>query len=310
MSFVRIEDLTVSYGKVLAVRGISFEIPKGEVFGFIGPNGAGKSTTIKVLATLLKPDSGYVEIDGIEVPKHPMAIRRRIGYMPDFFGVYEDLSASEYLHFYAAAFQIPRSRRENTIGDVLALTDLTEKAKEPVDSLSRGMKQRLALARVLLHDPDLLLLDEPASGLDPRARIEVRELLKALQGMGKTILISSHILHELAQLCTRIGIIEAGQLVTAGSLEEIYASLGLMQVIHTQILNLTDDMLANLRAIPGVASVDTQVDRVSIQMRAGELTAEDLLDKIHSHGARIRMFQPEAMDMETAFMKLTEGKTA
>ena len=310
MSFVRIEDLTVSYGKVLAVRGISFEIPKGEVFGFIGPNGAGKSTTIKVLATLLKPDSGYVEIDGIEVPKHPMAIRRRIGYMPDFFGVYEDLSASEYLHFYAAAFQIPRSRRENTIGDVLALTDLTEKAKEPVDSLSRGMKQRLALARVLLHDPDLLLLDEPASGLDPRARIEVRELLKALQRMGKTILISAHILHELAQLCTRIGIIEAGQLVTAGSLEEIYASLGLMQVIHTQILNLTDDMLANLRAIPGVASVDTQVDRVSIQMRAGELTAEDLLDKIHSHGARIRMFQPEAMDMETAFMKLTEGKTA
>lgn len=310
MSFVQIEGLTVSYGNVLAVRGISFDIPQGDVFGFIGPNGAGKSTTIKVLATLLKPDAGRVRIDGIDVPRHPMAIRRRIGYMPDFFGVYEDLSASEYLHFYAAAFQIPRSQRENTITDVLALTDLTEKAQEPVDSLSRGMKQRLALARVLLHDPDLLLLDEPASGLDPRARIEVRELLKALQGMGKTILISSHILHELAQLCTRIGIIEAGKLVTAGSLEEIYASLGLMQVIHTQILNLNDEMLSKLRATPGVASVDTQVDRVSIQMRAGELTAEDLLDKIHAHGARIRMFQPEAMDMETAFMKLTEGKTA
>ena len=310
MSFVQIEGLSVSYGKVHAVRGISFEIPQGEVFGFIGPNGAGKSTTIKVLATLLKPDSGHVSIDGIDVPKYPMAIRRRIGYMPDFFGVYEDLTAAEYLHFYAAAFQIPRSRRDSTIGDVLALTDLTEKAQAPVDSLSRGMKQRLALARVLLHDPDLLLLDEPASGLDPRARIEVRELLKALQGMGKTILISSHILHELAQLCTRIGIIEAGQLVTAGSLEEIYASLGLLQVVHTQILNLSDDLLTKLRATPGVARVDTQVDRVSIQMRAGELTAEDLLDTIHSHGARIRMFQPEAMDMETAFMKLTEGKTA
>ncbi|MEZ6052273.1 MAG: ABC transporter ATP-binding protein [Planctomycetaceae bacterium] len=310
MSFVQIEGLTVSYGKVHAVRGISFEIPQGEVFGFIGPNGAGKSTTIKVLATLLKPDSGHVSIDGIDVPKYPMAIRRRIGYMPDFFGVYEDLTAAEYLHFYAAAFQIPRSRRDSTIGDVLALTDLTEKAQAPVDSLSRGMKQRLALARVLLHDPDLLLLDEPASGLDPRARIEVRELLKALQGMGKTILISSHILHELAQLCTRIGIIEAGQLVTAGSLEEIYASLGLLQVVHTQILNLSDELLTKLRATPGVARVDTQVDRVSIQMRAGELTAEDLLDTIHSHGARIRMFQPEAMDMETAFMKLTEGKTA
>ncbi len=310
MSFVQIEGLTVSYGKVLAVRGISFEIPQGEVFGFIGPNGAGKSTTIKVLATLLKPDSGRVRIGGVDVPKDPMAIRRRIGYMPDFFGVYEDLSASEYLHFYAAAFQIPRSQRENTIGDVLKLTDLTEKAQAPVDSLSRGMKQRLGLARVLLHDPDLLLLDEPASGLDPRARIEVRELLKALQGMGKTILISSHILHELAQLCTRIGIIEAGRMVTAGSLEEIYASLGLMQVVHTQILNLSDDILRKLRATPGVASVATQVDRVSIQMRAGELTAEDLLDTLHSHGARIRMFQPEAMDMETAFMKLTEGKTA
>ncbi len=310
MSFVQIEDLRVSYGDVRAVRGISFEIPQGDVFGFIGPNGAGKSTTIKVLATLLKPFSGRVRIAGIDVPRHPMAIRRRIGYMPDFFGVYEDLSALEYLHFFAAAFQIPRSHRTRTIGDVLALTDMTDKAEEPVDSLSRGMKQRLGLARVLLHDPDLLLLDEPASGLDPRARIEVRELLKALQGMGKTILISSHILHELAQLCTRIGIIEAGKLVAAGSLGEIYANLGLMQVVHVQILNLTDDMTARLKAIPGVMSVETQVDRVSLRMRAGEITAEDLLDRIHALGARIRMFQPEAMDMETAFMKLTEGKTA
>ncbi len=310
MSFVQIEDLRVSYGDVRAVRGISFEIPKGDVFGFIGPNGAGKSTTIKVLATLLKPYSGRVRIDGIDVPRHPMAIRRRIGYMPDFFGVYEDLSAREYLHFFAAAFQIPRSRRTRTIGDVLDLTDMTDKAEEPVDSLSRGMKQRLGLARVLLHDPDLLLLDEPASGLDPRARIEVRELLKALQGMGKTILISSHILHELAQLCTRIGIIEAGKLVAAGSLQDIYANLGLMQVVHVQIVNLTDEMTARLKAIPGVMSVETQVDRVSLRMRAGEITAEDLLDRIHALGARIRMFQPEAMDMETAFMKLTEGKTA
>ncbi|MBX3437766.1 MAG: ABC transporter ATP-binding protein [Planctomycetaceae bacterium] len=310
MSFVQIEGLTVNYGDVRAVRGISFEIPQGEVFGFIGPNGAGKSTTIKVLATLLQPDAGRVRIAGIDVPRHPMAIRRRIGYMPDFFGVYEDLTAREYLHFFASAFQIPRSQRSRTIGDVLALTDLTDKAEAPVDSLSRGMKQRLGLARVLLHDPDLLLLDEPASGLDPRARIEVRELLKALQGMGKTILISSHILHELAQLCTRIGIIEAGRLVSAGSLEQIYASLGLLQVVHSQIINLTDDMVEKIKAIPGVASVDTLVDRVSLRMRAGELTAEDLLDRIYALGARIRMFQPEAMDMETAFMKLTEGKTA
>lgn len=310
MAFVEIHKLYVSYGNVLAVKGVSFEIPQGEVFGFIGPNGAGKSTTIKVLATLLKPDHGKVTIGGVDVPRHPMEIRRRIGYMPDFFGVYEDLTAYEYLHFFAAAYQLSRLERERTIRDVLALTDLTDKRYEPVDGLSRGMKQRLALARVLLHDPDLLLLDEPASGLDPRARIEVRELLKALQGMGKTILISSHILHELAQLCTRIGIIEAGQLVTAGSLEEIYSNLGLMQVVHSQILNLTDEMVESIRRIPGVDQVETQVDRVSIRLRAGQLKPEDLHEALYQNGARIRMFQPEAMDMETAFMKLTEGKIA
>ena len=310
MAFVEIDNLWVSYGTVTAVKGISFEIPQGEVFGFIGPNGAGKSTTIKVLATLLKPDAGDARIGGVNVALNPMAIRRQIGYMPDFFGVYEDLTAHEYLHFYAAAYQLSRAEREQTIRDVLALTDLADKRDEPVDGLSRGMKQRLALARVLLHDPDLLLLDEPASGLDPRARIEVRELLKALQGMGKTILISSHILHELAQLCTRIGIIEAGQLISAGSLEEIYANLGLMQVVHTQILNLSSQMEQQMAVIPGVEHVETQADRVSIRLRAGELTPEDLHDAIHQMGARIRMFQPEAMDMETAFMKLTEGKTA
>jgi ABC-2 type transport system ATP-binding protein len=179
--FVQIQNLSVSYGSVQAVRGISFQIPRGEVFGFIGPNGAGKSTTIKVLATLKQPDAGRVRIGGIDVPHNPMQIRRMIGYMPDSFGVYEDLTAAEYLQFYAAAFQIPRVQRERTVADVLALTDLTHKVDAPVDSLSRGMKQRLGLARVLLHDPDLLLLDEPASGLDPRARIEVRELLKALK---------------------------------------------------------------------------------------------------------------------------------
>ena len=214
MSFVQIKNLNVSYGKIHAVRGVSFEIPQGEVFGFIGPNGAGKSSTIKVLATLIRPDSGIVRIGGVDVPSNPMEIRRKIGYMPDFFGIYEDLTAAEYLHFFAAAYDIPVRQREQTIADVLTLTDLTHKASAAVDSLSRGMKQRLGLARVLLHDPDLLLLDEPASGLDPRARIEVRELLKALKGMGKTIIISSHILHELAQLCTRIGIIEQGKLIT------------------------------------------------------------------------------------------------
>ena len=310
MSFVTIEELWVMYGDVAAVRGISLAIPKGEVFGFIGPNGAGKSSTIKVLATLRSPDYGNVRIDGISVPEHPMQIRKRIGYMPDFFGVYEDLSVRDYLSFFAAAYQLPLNQRDTTIGDVLELTDLTHKIDAPVDGLSRGMKQRLALARVLLHDPDVLLLDEPASGLDPRARIEIRELLKALREMGKTILISSHILHELAQLCTRIGIIETGQMVAQGSLDEIYQQLNLLQVVHTQILNVDDNMLSAIRKIPGVSDVDVQSDRLAIHMQANRLASEDLLDAIYGLGAKIRMFQPEAMDMETAFMKLTQGTTA
>ncbi len=310
MALVEIDNLWVTYGEVRAVRGVSFEIPRGEVFGFIGPNGAGKSSTIKVLATLLRPRHGLVRVDGFDVTKHPLEVRKRIGYMPDFFGVYEDLTAREYLHFFAAAYGIPVHQRERTIEDVLTLTDLIEKTDEPVDSLSRGMKQRLALARVLVHDPDLLLLDEPASGLDPRARIEVRELLKALREMGKTILISSHILHELAQLCTRIGIIEAGQLITQGSLDEIYSQLGLLQMVHVQIVNLDDEMMRRIRDIPGVEDVEQQVDRVNIRLRAEEKATEDLLDDLHALNARIRMFQPEAMDMETAFMKLTQGKTA
>jgi ABC-2 type transport system ATP-binding protein len=193
---------------------------------------------------------------------------------------------------------------------VLELTDLTHKIGDQVDALSRGMKQRLALARVLLHDPDLLLLDEPASGLDPRARIEVRELLKALTEMGKTILISSHILHELAHLCTRIGIIETGEMVAQGSLEEIYHKLKLMRVVHVQLIDADESVIEQIRGISGVSHVEAQVDRIAIQLREDESAVEDLHQALVGLGLRIHMFQPEAMDMETAFMKLTEGRTA
>jgi ABC-2 type transport system ATP-binding protein len=307
---VSIENLNVVYGKTHAVRNLSLAIPRGEVFGFIGPNGAGKTSTIKVLATLLRPSGGVAKIAGINVARDPDAIRRRIGYMPDFFGVYDDLTANEYLHFFAAAYRIDPAKRASIIRDVLALTDLTEKSDAPVDGLSRGMKQRLGLARVLLHDPDLLLLDEPASGLDPRARIEMRELLKELQSMGKTIIVSSHILHELAQFCTSIGIIEAGQMIAHGSLQEIYRTLHLRRTIHIQLTNPSTELASKIRSIRGVAGVDEQADRYGVQLREEELSPEDLLDAIHALGARIRMFQPDAMDMETAFMKLTEGKTA
>jgi ABC-2 type transport system ATP-binding protein len=310
MLVVDVESLWVRYGQLAAVRGISLQIPRGEVFGFIGPNGAGKSSTIKVLATLLRDFTGRVKINGIDVLWKPQAVREKIGYVPDFFGVYEDLTVEEYLHFFAAAYRIDRNRRKAIIGDVLELTDLVHKLHSPVDALSRGMKQRLSLARVLLHDPDLLLLDEPASGLDPRARIEMRELLKALKEMGKTILISSHILHELAQLCTRIGIIEAGVMVAQGSVNDIYRHLGLLRIVHVQVVEMTDELVERIKAVPGVNSVDPQVDRLAIRLHEDQTSIEDLHDHLVAAGARIRMFQPEAMDMETAFMKLTEGKTA
>ncbi len=307
---VEIDNLRVNYGKVEAVRGISITIPRGEVYGFIGPNGAGKSSTIKVLATLQTNFRGRAAVTGLNVALEPHQVRERIGYMPDFFGVYEDLSAREYLHFFAAAYRIERARRKQIIDDVLELTDLTSKIDAPVDGLSRGMKQRLALARVLLHDPDLLLLDEPASGLDPRARIEVRELLKALKDMGKTILISSHILHELGQLCTRIGIIEAGQMVEQGSLEEIYEKLKLRRVVHLRVRDPDPQLVEQITEMPGVLGLEQQIDRWAISLQESETAIEDLHERIASTGARVQMFQPEAMDMETAFMKLTEGKTA
>ena len=307
---VDIRGLCVSYGRQVAVRNLSLTIHAGEVFGFIGPNGAGKTTTIKVLATLLKPTVGLVHVLGASVAHSAQKVRRNIGYVPDSFGVYEDLTVAEYLHFFSAAYRIEREKRAGTVKDVLALTDLSDKAQSQVDALSRGMKQRLSIARVLLHDPKLLLLDEPASGLDPRARIELRELLKELQRMGKTILVSSHILHELSQLCTRIGIIEAGQLVAEGSLADIYRKLDLKRTVHVQISNVTPPLIEALQRVQGITSVEELPDRVAIRVREDELAMEDLLGTLHALGARVRMFQPEAMDMETAFMKLTEGKVS
>src|SRR5688572_17539143 len=296
---VQIRDLVVKYGKTPALRGISFDIPRGAIFGFIGPNGAGKTSTIKVLATLTRPDTGSATIRGHDVVKRADEVRRIIGYLPDFFGVYDDLTAEEYLHFFAAAYHIPSGHRRSLISDVLALTDLTEKATAPVEGLSQGMKQRLGIARLLLHDPEFLLLDEPANGLDPRARIEMRELLKELQRLGKTILISSHILHELAQFCTHVGILEQGSMVAAGPLTEIYRALSLDHAIHVALAGPAEPWIEPIRNLPGVVAVEELGDRLMVRVRAGELSAEDLLESILAIGARVRMFQPDAVDMET-----------
>src|SRR5437763_10372395 len=234
-SVVDIQHLRKDYRNITAVKDLSLRLEQGDIFGFIGPNGAGKTTTIKMLATLLRPTSGRALIDGIDVTREPDRVRGIIGYMPDFFGVYDDIKVWEYLDFFAAAYKIPRDRRPQIIDDVLELTDLAGKKEAYVEELSRGMKQRLCLAKTLVHDPKVLLLDEPASGLDPRARVEIKELLKELRRMGKTILISSHILPELADFCNKIGIIEQGELIVSGEVGEIMRQMSGGQLYEVRL---------------------------------------------------------------------------
>src|SRR4051794_32909488 len=233
------QNLTKRYGALTALDDLTMELQPGDVFGFIGPNGAGKSTTMKILAGLLEPTHGTAYVLGRNVQDNGDFVRRNIGYMPDFFGVYEDLTVYEYLEFFASAYGIGRRERKKIVNDVLELTDLNYKRDALVDSLSRGMQQRLGLARVLVHDPPILLLDEPASGLDPRARIEIRELLKELQRLGKTIMISSHILSELGEFCNKLGIIERGKLIIHGTIEELMARARAHTVISVQVVGET-----------------------------------------------------------------------
>ena len=222
---LEVDDLHMSFGEKEVLKGIGFQVQRGEIFGFIGPNGAGKTTTIRILATLLHPSHGDVWLDGVHVVERPDIIRQRIGYMPDYVGVYPGLTVYEYLEFFAGAYRLRGKRRKGLLDDVLELTDLKKLVETEVQVLSKGMKQRLCLAQTLIHDPDMLILDEPASGLDPRARIEFRALLKELRRMGKTIFLSSHILTELSPICDSVGIIEAGELVTWGKVQDILAEM-------------------------------------------------------------------------------------
>src|SRR5882757_8117832 len=253
---IEVMNFTKRYGDFVAVEDLSFTIGKGEVFGFIGPNGAGKSTTIRFLATLLRPTSGEGRVCGHSVVNDPMAVRRVIGFMPDDFGVYDGMKVWEFLDFFAVAYEIPYTFRKKIIGEVLELLDLTHKRDDYVNGLSKGMKQRLCLAKTLVHDPPVLILDEPASGLDPRARLEMKALLTELRGMGKTILVSSHILSELADFCTSIGIIERGKLLAAGSIQEIQRRLRTHRVLRVRVLDDSDRAASILRDDGGVRSVE------------------------------------------------------
>lgn len=252
---VTIHHLSKRYGTFTALHDLSLEIEPGAIFGFIGPNGAGKTTTMRILATLLAPTTGDAMIGGVRLSQDPQGIRRQIGYMPDFFGVYNDMRVWEYLDFFATAYHVSTAQRPAMITDLLTLVDLTVKRDNFVDELSRGMKQRLGLARTLVHDPALLILDEPASGLDPRARIEMRELLKELRQLGKTILISSHILTELAEVCTHIGIIERGKLLVSGAVGDILQRMQPGRVVLVQVLGRGLQAMEVLRQVPGVQDV-------------------------------------------------------
>lgn len=312
--------------KLHAVKGICFDLEPGDIFGFIGPNGAGKTTTIKILATLLLPTSGTAILDGYDAVKEPEAVRHIIGYMPDFFGVYDDIKVWEYLDFFAAAYRIPKSRRAAIVDDVLALTDLSGKKEAYVESLSRGMKQRLCLAKTLIHDPKVLLLDEPASGLDPRARIELKELLKELQAMGKTILVSSHILPEMEEFCNKIGIIERGEMVVAGDVQAIARRLRGQQFLEVtiaegllkaeQVLQNLPELVQNVQrcgaeALNGDPNAPPPVRGM---LRIGYIGApegeHEVLTALVQAGVKVRAFHPVKTDLEDVFLQLTKGQVA
>jgi len=299
------ENLTKVYGKRTALDHVSFEVPEGEIFGFVGPNGAGKTTTLRILAGLLDPTSGRASIDGADVEKQPQQVHSRIGYMPDFFGVYDQLTVTEYLDFYAACYRQPRQRRTKIIDELLALMGLSERRDQLVDTLSRGLKQRLCLARALVHDPAVLLLDEPASGLDPRARVEMREILKELRGMGKTIIISSHILPELTELCTMIGIIDHGRMRATGPVHEVIRQLSADRRLRITVVGDKEPALAILQPLPAVHHVDITNGAIEATYEGDDSTAADILQALTAGGIKVSAFSQVEGGLEEAFMRAT-----
>ncbi|MEW6357030.1 MAG: ABC transporter ATP-binding protein [Planctomycetota bacterium] len=300
--------LTKHYKDVVALDNLNMKIEKGQVYGFIGPNGAGKTTTIKVLSTLLKPTAGTASVCGYDVVRQGKLIRRHIGYMPDFFGVYEDMKVTEYLSFFAAAYRITGPERDARVRDILELTDLGDKRDAFVESLSRGMQQRLGVARVLLHDPEVLLLDEPASGLDPRARIEIRALLKELGKMGKTILISSHILTELAEMCSHVGIIEKGRLIAQGPIKEIMRQATRHNVIHVSLVNRSAEAVELLSRHEAVAQArQDDGGGIVIELNGKDSGPALVADLLVKNGFQIESIKRDEASLELAFMHLTKG---
>ncbi len=309
---IETRDLVKRYGKLTAINHLSLQVPRGAIYGFVGPNGAGKTSTMRILTTLMLPSSGQAFVAGHEVTKDPRAVRRAIGYMPDFFGVYDDMKVWEYLDFFAACYDIPEAERPGLINDLLELVDLTHRRDDMVDKLSRGMKQRLCLARTLAHDPQVLILDEPASGLDPRARVEIRELLVELSQMGKTIFFSSHILADVAEICTHIGIIEAGQMVMQGRMDDLQRQLKPHREVVVTLLDKVDEAKAALSAVPGVIEVVELPDeqgkrRVRADFNGEDSVKTEMIQALASKAIPFVDFSEQERNLEAVFMQVTKG---
>lgn len=304
---IEIRNFGKQYGDFVAVRNLSLKIPAGEMFGFIGPNGAGKSTTIRFLATLLKATQGEAVINGHSVTRDPISVRRSVGYMPDNFGVYDGMKVWEFLDFFAVAYQVPSARRQQVLGDVLELLDLAHKRDDYVNGLSRGMKQRLCLAKTLVHDPPVLILDEPASGLDPRARLEVKALLKELRKMGKTILISSHILTELADCCTSIGIIERGQLLLHGPIDKVYRQITTNRHIEVRFTGNPEQGASLLRSSPQVQHVEVNSRTCVVEMKGSDAEVQRLMRQLVAADCGLIAFAEREPTLEDVFMLVTKG---
>jgi ABC-2 type transport system ATP-binding protein len=304
---IELTNFGKKYGDFTAVEGLTLKIEAGELFGFIGPNGAGKSTTIRFLATLLRATHGEGLVNGHSVTGDPLAVRRSVGYMPDNFGVYDGMKVWEFLDFFAVAYQIPRTRRKQVIADCMELLDLTHKRDDYVNGLSRGMKQRLCLAKTLVHDPPVLILDEPTSGLDPRARLEVKALLKELRRMGKTILISSHILSELADCCTSIGIIERGQLLMHGPIDDVYRRIRRNRIVEIRPLDNFERALSIVRSQPAAVDVQVENQRITVELAADDEQIAQLLEQLLAAGVRLQSFAQKDPTLEDVFMLVTKG---
>lgn len=304
---IEIRNFTKQYGEFTAVQNLNLSIGAGEMFGFIGPNGAGKSTTIRFLATLLKASHGEATVNGHSVTKDPINVRRNIGYMPDMFGVYDGMKVWEFLDFFSVAYEIPRSARKSVIGDVLELLDLTHKRDDYVNGLSRGMKQRLCLAKTLVHDPPVLILDEPASGLDPRARLEVKALLKELCRMGKTILISSHILTELADCCTSIGIIERGQLLLHGTIQDVYRQIRGHRRLEIRFTGDPASGISLIRSNPLTRNVEIIENGCIVEFEGSDEDVQRLMRELMAGKTGLVSFADKEPTLEDVFMMVTKG---